>query len=312
MTAAQNGVDGDVVVFVDGTEEAWYAFNWAHDEARRTGRALCVAHVDPHGDAQVVADSGGDDVLAEAAARLADIESPVQVDTRRYCETFQNAVSHASERAALIVVGSGSRHLLQPRLIGRTHGLLGRTTCPMVVMAANARPDLDGVITIGVSLSPGGLAALRFGCTEARRSGRAVVGVRAWSDSDWRLDAIDDDYTPAATWRSIESVVLEQWLERARAQFPDLTIDGALVDSPVYWALEDRAPSSALIVVGARRARIAMLPPLGPVTSWAVHHAGGAVAVVPFDTDGDDEPDAPGPMAHAADSDAAGLNRTRT
>lgn len=291
--------DGDVVVFVDGTDEAWQAFNWAHDEAWRTHRVLRVAHVDPHGVAHAGATAGGDDVLAEAAARLADFDSPVRVATRRYREPFQDAVAHASERAALLVVGSRSRHLLQPRLLGRTHGLLGRTACPMVVVATHVRPDPDGVVTIGVSLSPGGLAALRFGCLEARQSGRAVVGVRAWSDSDWRLDAVADDYTPAATWRSVESVVLDQWLDRAHAMFPDLAIDGALIDSPVYWALEDRAPTSALTVVGARRGRAAMLPPLGPVTSWAVHHAGGAVAVVPFDTDVDDEPDPPRRMVRA-------------
>ena len=285
---AGNRADGDVVVFIDGTDEAWAAFDWAHEEARRTGRPLRVAHVDPHGAGRTGATTGGDEVLAEAAARLADVDSAVQVTTRHYRESFQDAVSHASERGALVVVGSGSRHLLQPRLLGRTHGLLGRTACPMVVVSAAARSDPDGVVAVGVSLSPGGLAALRFGCTEAARSGRAVVGVRAWSDSDWRPDAVAADYTPAESWHSVESVVLEQWLDRAHAMFPDLAIAGALVDAPVYWALEDRGPSSALTVVGVRRTRAAVLSPLGPVTSWAVHHAGGAIAVVPFDAEVDD------------------------
>ena len=61
------------------------------------------------------------------------------VTTRRYRESFQDAVAHASERGALVVVGSGSRHLVQPRLLGRTHGLLGRTYCPMVVVAPHFR-----------------------------------------------------------------------------------------------------------------------------------------------------------------------------
>ena len=93
--------------------------------------------------------------------------------------------------------------------------------------------------------------------------------------------------------------MLEQWLQRAHTAFPALRIDSALVDSPVYWALEDRAPASALTVVGARRARAATLSPLGPVTSWAVHRAAGAVAVVPFDV-AVDGPGRQRPMAGAA------------
>ena len=131
---AHSIIDGDIAVFVDGSRDAWSAFDWAHDEARRTGRRLRVAHAVPHSAERAAASGDGDEVLAEAAARLADIDSPVQVTTHRYRESFQDAVSHVSERAALVVVGSGTRHLLQPRLIGRAHGLLGRTSCPLVVV----------------------------------------------------------------------------------------------------------------------------------------------------------------------------------
>lgn len=282
---------GQVAAFLDGSDEAWRGFDWAHDEALRTGRSLVAVHVDVHGaSSDPRAHANGVAVLAEAAARLADADSSVAFSTMRRPAPLRDAVLELSCSAALVVVGSGHRHLLQPHLVGRTHSLLGRTTCPLVVVADNPHPDADSVVTVGVSLSPGGLAAMRFACAEARLAHRTVVGVRAWADQDWKLDALGSDYTSVGDWRAIENFTLEHWLEHARAEFDDVTIDGVLVDTPIYWALEDRARTSALVVVGARRTRTARLSAPGPVTGWAVQHAPGAVAVVPFESGVNDLP----------------------
>jgi nucleotide-binding universal stress UspA family protein len=282
---------GDVVAFIDGSDESWRGFEWAHDEALRTGRNLVAVHVDVHGDTSDSHDHDlATEVLTEAAARLAEEDSPVVFSTMRRPAPLRYAVQDLSRRAGLVVVGSGSRHLLQPHATGRTHSLLGRTTCPMVVVTASRQGDADGVVTVGVSLSPGGLAAMRFACTEARLSRRTVVGVRAWADQDWKLDALGGDYTSVNDWRAVENFTLEHWLDHARFEFDDVAIEGVLVDSPIYWALEDRAPGSALVVVGARRTRTARLSAPGPVTGWAVQHAPGAIAVVPFEAGVNDLP----------------------
>ena len=218
---------GDVVAFIDGSDESWRGFEWAHDEALRTGRNLVAVHVDVHGD---TSDSHGHDlgteVLTEAVARLAEEDSPVVFSTMRRPAPLRDAVQDLSRRAGLVVVGSGSRHLLQQHAIGRTHSLLGRTTCPMVVVTASPQCDADGVVTVGVSLSPGGLAAMRFACTEARLSRRTVVGVRAWADQDWKLDALGGDYTSVNDWRAVENFTLEHWLDHARFEFDDVAIEG--------------------------------------------------------------------------------------
>jgi nucleotide-binding universal stress UspA family protein len=278
---------GGVVVCVDGSEEAWLAFDWAHDEAVRTDRTLVILHAEyaeVHAGAE---DDLGGEVLTEAVARLEDVESPVAVATVRRRGPLHEIVSELSRDAAMVVIGSGHRHVLQPRLVGRAQGLLGRTLSPVVVVSGKSSQPTGapGVITVGVSLSAGGLAAMRFACLEARASGRSVVGVRAWAEQDWKLDTIRGEYTPFETWRTAENATLSVWVERACAEFPEVAIDGVLANSPIYWALEDRAPSSALVVVGARRTRTAALPALGPVTSWAVHHARGAVAVVPHESE---------------------------
>lgn len=292
MTQSRWNTGGDVVVFLDGSDEAWRAFEWAHDEALRTGRNLVAVYVDVHGQLAEAHDAGSA-TLVEAAARLADEDSPVNVTTMRRPGPLRDVVEQLGRKAALVVVGSNSRHLLQPHVVGRTHSVLGRTTCPMVVVTASPRADADGVVTVGVSLSPGGLAAMRFACAEARLSKRTVVGVRAWADQDWKLDALDAvsrNYISASDWRAVENFTLGHWLDHARSEFEDVTIEGVLVDTPVYWALEDRAPSSALVVVGARRNRTARLSAPGPVTGWAAHHAQGAIAVVPFDAGSTDLP----------------------
>lgn len=279
--------DEEIAAFIDGTDEGWRAFEWAHDEARRTQRTLRVVHVDVHGAAADDGSAGA--LLIEAIARVADEDSPVKITTDLRRGQLHDVVTEVGEQAALVVVGAGAGHVFQPRLVGRTHGLLGRTVCPMVVVPGGAHSGGADVVTIGVSLSPGGLAAMHFGCAEARRSSRRVVGVRAWAEDDWKLDVVNGDYTSGTRWRSVENATLQRWLDRAHSEFPDVEVGGILVDWPVYWALEDRAPTSALVVVGARRNRGAVLPPVGPVTSWAIHHAGGAVAVVPFEDDADRE-----------------------
>lgn len=289
MTAWNAG--GDVAVFIDGSDEAWLAFEWAHSEAMRTARNLLAVHVDVHSESSNPhSDAIARALLIEAAARLTDEDSPVAFSTMRRPAPLRDVVQDLSRTAGLVVVGSGNRHLLQPHVVGRTHALLGRTRCPMVVVSAGEHADADGVVTVGVSLSPGGLAAMRFACAEARLSHRTVVGVRAWADQDWKLDALGGDYTSVSDWRAVENFTLEHWLEHARSEFDDVTIEGVLVDSPIYWALEDRAAMSALLVVGARRTRTAKLSAPGPVTGWAVHHAPGAVAVVPFEAGVNDLP----------------------
>jgi nucleotide-binding universal stress UspA family protein len=270
-----------IVVGVDGSDSAWQALTWAADEAERTGRTLLVAHA---GDAPVAdADDPaafGRQLLEDAIARLAGKHPLVVAHTILVERDPADLLLDLSEDAELIALGRGRTRVPVLRLGSVVDKVLRHAQCPVAVLDETPGARTNKIV-VGASDSPGGLAAMRFACTEAELRNAEVVALRSWSDNTWRLAlAAATPISPADVWETEQRAVLEVWLERAHAEFPDVSIRGELTGTPVEIALESEAKDAAMLVLGCRREEGGMLSRLGAVASWSAHHLECPIVIV--------------------------------
>ena len=270
-----------IVVGIDGSGAGWRAFDWAVAEADRTGRALLVAYAGDATPTEQGARAYGRELLDDAVARLAETDSTVALDDRAARSTARDLLLDLSREADLVVVGAAAPHNLAQHVVGTTpQHILGRAHCPVVVVGEDARSDGPETVLVGVSPSEGGAAAMEFACEEARLRGTSVVAVRSSIEHEWTFEGIAAPVPHLDEWTQQERGVLDVWLDRARAQYPDVTIEGEVTGMPVYLALEKRSAEAGLLVVGCRRGEDARVLRVGPVAHWTVYHARCPVAVV--------------------------------
>jgi acyl-CoA synthetase (NDP forming)/RimJ/RimL family protein N-acetyltransferase len=136
-----------------------------------------------------------------------------------------------------------------------------------VIVPVDRDPRPRNTVLVGVSLSPGGLAALRWAGDQARRRGAVLRGVRACAG---RGDA--------ERRRRRAQAVLDAWLLQARADFPDLVVRGEVVPDPPAESLA--AADAALLVLGCRRPGPTVRSGLGPIVLRVARHAACPTAVV--------------------------------
>ena len=268
-----------VVVGVDGSEIAWTALDWAAAEAHITARPLLIVHAGDVTATETAPAPYGRELLGDAVARLAEGDLRIPIATELRPGAPDELLLELSREADLLVVGTARPGRLNPLALGSVpQRVLGRSRCPVVVVRQPGIPD--GPVLVGVSSSAGGLAAMRFAAEEARRRGSVLVAARYWTDAQWSGETVGEPMPDVAGWERRERALLDAWLERARTEFPDVTIVDQLAGTPVHWALEAQSLTAGLLVLGCRRTVDARLPRLGPVTHWAVHHAMCPVAVV--------------------------------
>ena len=269
-----------IVVGIDGSDASWQALDWAAVEAERTGRALRIVHagdLDPDGSEE------GDyahELLTDAVARLAEDHPKVDEHTEVRSGDAGDLLVELSADADLLVIGQTGSGRVARLLVGSTaRHVLAHAQCPVVVVGEHV-PSPGGAVVVGVSMSEGGLAAMRFACAEARNRATPLIAVRSWSDPVWVLVGVRTPITTYADWRAIEQALLDRWLACAHAEFPDVEIRSNLSTNPVYWELEKYAETAALLVLGSRRSDEAHLARLGPIATWAVRIATCPVVVV--------------------------------
>jgi nucleotide-binding universal stress UspA family protein len=258
-----------IVVGIDGSTSAANALEWAVGEAERRGLRLVIAHAGDvprrealsEASARAVLDdvgSYGRELLADAVATVVE-DHVLDVRTElRYGDPAAMLIE-LSEDAQLLVVGRGNGGPLARFVLGSTsQRVAGHARCPVVVV--DTVPSASNRIVVGVSRSDGGRQAMDFACREAVARG--------------------------AKLRAGEAELLEEALAAARKQFPTLAIDGQSTGVPAHVALTEAAGAAALIVVGCRRGDGSVLPVLGPLASWMLHHAPCPVAIVSAVGDG--------------------------
>jgi nucleotide-binding universal stress UspA family protein len=290
MSASQ----GPVVVGVDGSGAAAAALEWASAEAARRHAQLVVAfagHV-PNADSLTAGTlesathetcNYGRELLDDAVATIAENTCGVDVRTVLRDAHPADLLTELSEHAELLVVGRTHAAPLARFVFGSVpQRVAGRAPCPVVVVTDNYHDAPAGApVVVGVSTSANGFAAMRFACAEAMLRGAALVAIRSWPDLVWTMPGLG---APAAgtleSLRDGQQAVLEEWIATAHREFPELAIDAQLTAHRPEVALLNAAQDAALLVVGCRRQEDAILSPLGPLTSWLLHHAPCPIAVV--------------------------------
>lgn len=271
-----------VVVGIDGSAAAECALDWAADEAERTKRRLVVVHVGDVEADEASADTRpfGRQLLDEAVATLVHTHPDLLPATALMEGEAAEQLVEISRVADLLVVGRGRRGLPALLLGSVSHGVLAHAHCPTAVVANTPREAVNTIV-VGVSDSPGGVAALGFAAVEATLRGADVVAVRCWSLREWRLAAAAAlPISSAEDWESQERTLLDEALVPVREAFPTLEIRTVLSTSPPEIALEREAEKAAMLVLGCRRADDSRLPRLGPISAWAAHHFDCPVVII--------------------------------
>ena len=133
-------------------------------------------------------------------------------------------------------------------------------------------------IVVGVDGSPGSEVAVRWALAEARVRALPVRLVHAWSL------AIGGHAAVARTLALLEAAsqaLVDRTVACARAEAPDIEIEGVLVRGSPVGALVEASETAALVVVGTRgHGRVTSLL-LGSVAEGCVRHCRCPVVVVP-------------------------------
>lgn len=273
-----------VVVGVDGSDVARAALLFAAHEARRRAARLIIAHAgDVPTPAEIESEVSpfGEVVCREAIATVAAVDPLVDSRVVHRNADPSDLLVELSAAADLLVVGTHRAGPLRGWVLGSVSQVVAaHARCPVITVSGPPEHD-GGPVVLGASTSPGGVAALRFACEEARLRQVAVRAIRALSSEDWMLSV--PDYAPAVRpddLRHAANAELNKVLATAEELDPDVSISGELSLVNPFEALLEAARDASLMVVGCRRDQHSSLPHLGPVASWLLHHSACPLAVV--------------------------------
>jgi nucleotide-binding universal stress UspA family protein len=278
MTSQQHSI----VVGLDGSRAAWRSLDWVADDAQRTGRSVLIVHV-AHLDAErepVDPNGAARQLLDKADRRFAERYSDVIVRTALLAGDPADVLVELSHSADLVVVGRGPQSLPHRLLGSVANKVLAHAVCPVVILPQE-RGAARNLIAVGVSDSSGGEAALEFAFAEAARRDAELVAVRSWSTHEWKLAAgAAFPLSSPELWESQERTVLDDCLRPVRDSYPSVRVHPVLSSAPTEVILERESQTAAMLVLGCRRSADALLPRLGPISSWAAHHFECPVVIV--------------------------------
>jgi nucleotide-binding universal stress UspA family protein len=181
---------GVVVVGVDRSEVAKAALVFAAREADRRGSRLVVAHAGDlprreHSERRV--EPFGESLSREAITTVAAVAPHVDCRVEVRQADASDLLVELSTGADMLVVGTHRTGRLRGWVLGSvSQRVAAHARCPVVTISGTPTHDI-GPVLLGASASPGGLAAARFACEEARVRGAEVRAVRAIRTEDWAV-----------------------------------------------------------------------------------------------------------------------------
>ena len=246
-----------VVVGVDESASADQALTWAAEEARSRGvglRLVCAyagefsyAGLTIFGNFPVPdlmhAREATEDLLAKAAARVAEVVPGVEVSTAAVEDDAATALVEESGHASLIVLGSRLRGGAGSVALGSVgSAVAAQAACPVVVLRGPAGLAAEHAeVVVGVDGRPSSEAVLAFAFDFASRHSVPLRAVMCWhvdrlAEMKWR--AQQPAPAEAEAWLS---EALAGWRER----YPDVT---------VHSGVERAHPVDGLVAASKRSA----------------------------------------------------------
>ncbi|MEV2278914.1 universal stress protein [Nocardiopsis sp. NPDC049922] len=293
-----------VLVGVDGSDNARAALEWAAVEAGRRGTPLTVLHA--LGMPLVVTAYGGPvrfqpteemsgqagKILQRATEYARAIAPSVTVRTLTALEEAPLALIRQAHPGDLIVVGTRGMGTVASMFAGSVSvRLSGHAPCPVVVVPVGedskpASTSLDRIV-VGVDGSSTARRALRLAVDLAQESDGELVVVNSWE--------VAFPYDPVALTaagyqpqdhvldRKSEELVAELLADVVDEQREDVNVRVSVVrtQSNAVDALVRAAEGADAIVVGSRGRGSVRGPLLGSVSQGVLHHSTVPVVVLP-------------------------------
>ncbi|MET9294647.1 universal stress protein [Streptomyces sp. NPDC003077] len=285
---------GTITVGLDGSPQALAAADWAAAEAARTGKELRLVHAwlwqpldIPLALDTDVREKWARNVLNEGRARLAKTFPDLPVGTELVVREPVDALLAEAAEADLLVLGSRGHGTLTGYLLGSVALHVLRQATRPVVMVRDPRPAdaerrLDEVVVGVEDTGETGAPVLEFAFAAAAARGATLRAVRAWSIPSvvtWSLGSLwlaDEAGGLAPLNQKLLADALAPWREK----YPAVKVIEDVEMGSATEVLLSHGGAAALLVVG-RRERGVSPRRIGSVAHAALHHAPGAVAVVP-------------------------------
>ncbi|AKL69518.1 universal stress protein [Streptomyces sp. Mg1] len=287
-----------VTVGLDGSPESLAAARWAADEAARRQLTLRLLHAWPllapepaHAPAEMDQNYWAKRIVHNAEAELQARHPGLSIIGDLVAEDAQEALLKAAAGSEMTVLGSRGMEPVESYFLGDiSMPVVARSERPVVLVRAGARAEgtssslkTPGGVVVALKLHGPCDDLLAFSFAAAASRGvplRAVHGrsVPLHAHAPWGVDhGVTEKISQDA--RKLLSDALRPW----RAKFPTVEVaDSIGLESPAK-AVVRAAEGAGLLVVGRRRHRPALAPPLGSVATAAIHHAPCPVAVIPHD-----------------------------
>ncbi|MGO4583753.1 universal stress protein [Arthrobacter sp. 2RAF6] len=192
------------------------------------------------------------ELLGKAKAHAAGVEPSVDVRTLLIPGSAGYALRKRSKKAALVVIGSGTRVRPGGRLTDRALQIAAVALCPVAVVGEDAVSNRQGVL-VGVDGSEESTQAVAFAAAEADREGQELTVLHAFrAFRPWVLLARSEG-NPAEKMLEEERVTLSEAVAGLAEDYPDLVVHQLLeIDKDPAAALVEAASNSQLLVLGSR------------------------------------------------------------
>ena len=285
-----------VVAGTDGSEPSLRAVEWAAREAALRGAGLRVVAVPvlprrmswqptPHSTPDTVADTirrSYEQALATAAARAAEAEPDVALETALLWGRPARELAEAAADASMLVVGSRGAGGFAALLLGSVSRFVATLAPGPVVVAREAAEGRHGEVVVGIR-DLDQPAAIGFAFEEAWLRGARLRAVHAWRwflpemrlTGTERPGADDRDVTAeAAGWLA---GLLTFWREK----YPDVEVIPDVVHASPARVLAGASARADLVVLGRNSADDSGQPSTGATAHALLSHAHSPVAIVP-------------------------------
>ena len=274
------------------------ALDWAAAEAGRRGVPLRLVHsmggllarmVSSPDLARATLTAAAQDVLDQAAARVAVVAPDVHVDTVVDLDaSAPTSLLAAAADAEMLVLGSHDRTALGDVLVSSaTPEIVKRAAGPVVVVRPHASYSWQAAradVVIGVDGSTTSSRAVAWAFQEASLWKTGVTAVHVWGiavvgGSEPTMYGLLE---PAQLERAEQehAALLSESLAGWREEWPNVAVHEALVRGHPGQALVEASARARLLVVGTRGHGGFPGLLLGSVSSAVVHHAHCPVMVV--------------------------------
>lgn len=285
--------DGRVVVGIDGSAASEHALRWAatYAAARRRGLTLLAAQR-PFAQTRVGGVvgklfGGGDwheieEQLRAACPGLSERFGGLDVDSEVVTATPADALIQASERAALVVIGTRGLGGAKAKLLGSVADAVATGARGSVVVVPDEYDAAPGApVVVGIADADGAANAVRFAAREALAEDRPLVGVRVWERTAMPPAGDPEEAGATAGVISRETALAERALGALAEGSDGPRYEVRVVRGEPAEALVEASYGAALVVVGKRGLGGVAGLVLGSTSRAVLARAACPAAVVP-------------------------------